>query len=32
MMPAGATMRAAAAATSDGFRRIDRVGCELIED
>jgi len=29
---AGAAMGAATAATSDRFRRIDRVGCELIED
>ena len=34
--PAGVAMcaavGAATATTSDGFRRIDRVGCELIED
>jgi hypothetical protein len=30
--PMGAAMSAATAATSDGFRRIDRVGLELIED
>jgi hypothetical protein len=29
---AGATTGTAAAATSDGFRRIDRVGCELIKN
>ena len=28
----GAAMGAATATTSDGFRRIDRVGLELIED
>ena len=36
MTGAGAATRAAvgaaAATTSDGFRRVDRVGCELIED
>jgi hypothetical protein len=32
MAPTGTGTRAAATATGDGFRRVNRVGSELIED